>query len=148
MKKNSKLESCRSRRGLQFSYKNHLHPMSYRRVMIFQRFNRNKLEKKKQNCSYWVTVTNPGRTVPCKTGLDLGWTGSQVRGARCPVSKFMDLFDTALQVYVPTVYFTHLSTKRVQYYDRHHACFNWERKFGLGMAELPFLRRFFWWHGQ
>ena len=41
--KNSKLESCRSRRGLQFSYKNHLHPMSYRRVMIFRRFSRNKL---------------------------------------------------------------------------------------------------------
>ena len=32
--------------------------------------------------------------------------GSQVRGARCPVSKFMDLFDTALQVHVPTVHFT------------------------------------------
>ena len=45
--KNSKLESCRSHRGLQFSYKNHLHPMSYRRIMIFQRFSRNKLEKKK-----------------------------------------------------------------------------------------------------
>ena len=41
-----------------------------------------------------------------QTGLDLGWTGSQVRGARCPVSKFMDLFDTALQVHVPTVHFT------------------------------------------
>ena len=108
--KNSKLESCRSRRGLQFSYKNHLHPMSYRRVMIFQRFSRNKLEKEKQNhgnCSKsGFTVANRGRTVPCKTGLDLGWTGSQVRGARCPVSKFMDLFDTALQVHVPTVHFT------------------------------------------
>ena len=111
--KNSKLESCRSRRGLQFSYKNHLHPMLYRRVMIFQRFSRNKLEKKKQNrgnCSKsGFTVANRGRTVPCKpckTGLDLGWTGSQVRGARCPVSKFMDLFDTALQVQVPTVHFT------------------------------------------
>ena len=45
--KNSKLESCRSRRVLQFSYKNHLHPMSYRRVMIFRRFSRNKLEKEK-----------------------------------------------------------------------------------------------------
>jgi hypothetical protein len=45
--KNSKLESCRSRRGLQFSYKNYLHPMSYRRVMIFRRFSRNKLEKGK-----------------------------------------------------------------------------------------------------
>ena len=45
--KNSKLESCRSHRGLQFSYKNHLHPMSYRRVMIFRRFSRNKLEKEK-----------------------------------------------------------------------------------------------------
>ena len=33
----------RYRRGLQFSYKNHLHPMSYRRVMIFRRFSRNKL---------------------------------------------------------------------------------------------------------
>ena len=99
--KNSKLESCRSRRGLQFSYKNHLHPMLYRRVMIFQRFSRNKLEKKKQNrgnCSKsGFTVANRGRTVPCKTGLDLGWTGSQVREARCPVFKFMDLFDTALQ---------------------------------------------------
>jgi hypothetical protein len=28
-RKNSKLESCRSRRDLQFSYKNYLHPMSY-----------------------------------------------------------------------------------------------------------------------
>ena len=111
--KNSKLESCRSRRGLQFSYKNHLHPMSYRWVMIFQRFSRNKLEKKKQNRGYCsksrATIANPGRTVPCKpckTGLDLGWTGSQVRGARCLVSKFMDLFDTTLQVQVPTVHFT------------------------------------------
>ena len=114
--KNLKLESCRSRRGLQFSYKNYLHPMLYRRVMIFQRFSRNKLEKEKQNrgnCSKsGFTVAYHGRTVPCKpckTGLDLGWTGSQVRGVRCPVSKFMDLFDTALQVYVPTVHFTHKS---------------------------------------
>ena len=45
--KNLKLESCKSRRGLQFSYKNRLHPMSYRRVMISQRFSRNKLEKGK-----------------------------------------------------------------------------------------------------
>ena len=103
--KNSKLESCTSRWELQFLYKNHLHPMSYRRVMIFQRFSRNKLEKKKQNhgnCSKsGFTVANRGRTVPCKpckTGLDLGWTGSQVRGGRYLVSKFMDLFDTALQV--------------------------------------------------
>jgi hypothetical protein len=36
--KNSKLQSCRSRRELQFSYKFHLHLMSYLRVMIFQRF--------------------------------------------------------------------------------------------------------------
>ena len=112
--KNSKLESCRSRRGLQFSYKNHLHPMSYRRVMIFRIFSRNKLEKRKNKdtitvANQGVTVVNPGRTVPCKpckTGLDLGWTGSQVRGARCLVSKFMDLFDTTLQVQVPMVYFT------------------------------------------
>ena len=110
--KNSKLESCRSRRGLQFSYKNHLHPMLYRRVMIFQRFSRYKLEKEKQNrgnCSKsGFTVANRGRTVPCKpckTGLDLEWTVSQVRGAKCPVSKFMDLFDTALQVQVPTMHF-------------------------------------------
>jgi hypothetical protein len=34
--KNSKLENCRSRRDLQFSYKNHLYQTSYRRVMIFQ----------------------------------------------------------------------------------------------------------------
>ena len=111
--KNSKLESCRSRWGLQFSYKNYLHPMSYQRVMIFRKFSRNKLEKEKQNrgnCSKsGFTVANRGRTVPykpCKTGLDLEWTGSQVRGARCLVSKFMDLFDTALQVQVPTVHFT------------------------------------------
>ena len=116
--KNSKLESCRSRRGLQFSYKNHLYTMSYRRIMIFQRFNWNKLEKKKtksRHCSNpGVTVANPGRIVPCKpckTGLDLGWTGSQVRGARCLVSKFMDLFDTALQVQVPTVHFTQFIQK-------------------------------------
>ena len=32
---------------------------------------------------------------------------SQIRGARCLVSKFMNLFDTALQVKVPTVHFTH-----------------------------------------
>ena len=94
--------------------------MSYRRVMIFQRFSRNKLEKKKQNrgnCSKsGFTVANRGRTVPCKpckTGLDLGWTGSQVRGARCPVSKFMDLFDTALQVHVPTVHFTLISISQM-----------------------------------
>ena len=36
--KNSKLQSCRSRRELQFSYKNHLHPTSYWRVMIFRNF--------------------------------------------------------------------------------------------------------------
>ena len=108
--KHTKLESCRSRRWLQFSYKNHLHPMLYRRVMIFQRFSRNKLEKKKQNRGKsGFTVANRRCTVPCKsckTGLDLGWTGSQVRGARCSVSKFMDLFDTALAVHVPTVHFT------------------------------------------
>ena len=34
-RKNSKLESCRSHRDLQFSYENYLHPVSYRRVMIF-----------------------------------------------------------------------------------------------------------------
>ena len=81
--KNSKLESCRSRRGLQFSYKNHLHPMSYRRVMVFQRFSRNKLEKKKQNrgnCSKsGFTVANRGRTVPCKP-CKPDWTwGERVR---------------------------------------------------------------------
>ena len=77
--KNLKLESFRSRRVLQFLYKNHLHPMSYRRVMIFRRFSRNKLEKGKTKRSYCsesgVTVVNPGRTVPCKpckTGLDRG----------------------------------------------------------------------------
>ena len=80
--------------------------MSYRRVMIFRRFSRNKLEKEKNKTA--VTVANHGRTVPCKTGLDLGWTGSQVRGDRCLVSKFMDLFDTALQVQVPTVHFTQI----------------------------------------
>ena len=31
----SKLQSCRSRLVLQFSYKNHLHPSSYEKVMIF-----------------------------------------------------------------------------------------------------------------
>ena len=55
--KNSKLESCRSRQELQFSYKNHLHPMSYRRVMIFRRFSRNKLEKKNKTV---VTVADLG----------------------------------------------------------------------------------------
>ena len=84
--KNSKLESYRSRRGLQFSYKNHLYTISYRRIMIFQRFSWNKLENEKQNRGNrnksGFTVANRGRTVackPCKTGLDLGWTGSQVR---------------------------------------------------------------------
>ena len=33
--KNSKLESCISRRELQFSYKNYLHPSSYEKDMIF-----------------------------------------------------------------------------------------------------------------
>jgi hypothetical protein len=32
--KNLKLENCRPNRDLQFSYKNHLHPTSYSRVMI------------------------------------------------------------------------------------------------------------------
>jgi hypothetical protein len=36
--KNTKLESCRSHRVLQFSYKFHLHPISYQRVTIFQKF--------------------------------------------------------------------------------------------------------------
>ena len=105
--------------------------MSYRRVMIFQRFSRNKLEKKKQNrgnCSKsGFTVANRGRTVPCKpckTGLDLGWTGSQVRGARCPVSKFMDLFDTALQVHVPTVHFTLLKMKGLSFRELSTVRFN------------------------
>jgi hypothetical protein len=35
-----------------------------------------------------------------------GGTGLQVRGVGCLVFKFMDLFDTALQVHVPTVYLT------------------------------------------
>jgi hypothetical protein len=38
--------------------------------------------------------------------LDMRWTGLQVRGARCLVFKFIDLFDTALQVHGPTVYLT------------------------------------------
>ena len=79
--------------------------MSYRRIMIFQRFSWNKLEKGKTKPRYCskscVTVANPGRTVPCKTGLGLGWTGSYVRRAKCLVSKFMDLFGTALQVKCP-----------------------------------------------
>ena len=33
--KNSKLQSCRSRWELQFSYKNHLRPSSYEKDMIF-----------------------------------------------------------------------------------------------------------------
>jgi hypothetical protein len=36
--KNSKLQSCRSHRGLQFLYKVHLHPTSYEGVMNFQTF--------------------------------------------------------------------------------------------------------------
>ena len=106
--------------------------MSYRRVMIFQRFSRNKLEKKKQNrgnCSKSGFVANRGRTVPCKpckTGLDLGWTGSQVCGARCLVSKFMDLFDTVLQVQVTTVHFTRVSPFVAMGHSFHaiteHAC--------------------------
>ena len=77
--------------------------MSYRRVMIFQRFSRNKLEKKKQNA---VTVANLGLpwqipAAQCHAShAKPGWTwGERVRkfeGARCLVSKFMDLFDTAL----------------------------------------------------
>jgi hypothetical protein len=49
--------------------------------------------------------------LPCKTGLDLGWMGSQVEGARCLVSKFMNLFDTTLQVQVRTVHWTLLKKK-------------------------------------
>jgi hypothetical protein len=41
-----------------------------------------------------------------KTGLDLRWTGLQVWGVRCLVFKFMDLFDTTLQVHGPMVYLT------------------------------------------
>ena len=37
--KNSKLQSCRSHWGLQFSYKNYLHPSSYEKDMIFLRSN-------------------------------------------------------------------------------------------------------------
>ena len=81
--KNSKLESCGSHRGLQFSYQNHLHPMSYRRVMIFRRFSRNKLEKRKTKPRYCsksgVTVANPGRTVTASHAKP-GWTwGERVR---------------------------------------------------------------------
>ena len=36
--KNSKLQSCRSHRGLQFTYKNYLHPTSYWRVFYFLKF--------------------------------------------------------------------------------------------------------------
>ena len=111
--KKSKLETCKSRRGLQFSYKNHVHPMSYRRVMIFRRFSRNKLEKGKtkpwllyQSRGYCSKSWPHSASKPCKIGLDLGWTCSQVRGAKCLVSKFLDLFDTALQVQVATVHFT------------------------------------------
>jgi hypothetical protein len=43
---------------------------------------------------------------PCKSGLNLGWTGLQVRGVGCLIFKFVDLFDTTLQVDVPTVYLT------------------------------------------
>ena len=33
--KNSKLQSCRSRRGLEFLYKDHLNPTSYKKDTIF-----------------------------------------------------------------------------------------------------------------
>ena len=36
--KNSKLQSCRSHRGLQFTYKNYLYPISYWRVFYFLKF--------------------------------------------------------------------------------------------------------------
>jgi len=36
--KNSKLQSCRSHWGLQFTCKNYLHPTSYRRVFYFLKF--------------------------------------------------------------------------------------------------------------
>ena len=36
--KNSKLQSCRSHWDLQFTYKNYLHPTSYRRVFYFLKF--------------------------------------------------------------------------------------------------------------
>src|SRR6185312_3243860 len=102
-KKNSKLESCRSRRGLQFSYKNHLHPMSYRRVMIYQRFSRNKLEKEKQNrgnCSKsGFTVANRGRTVPCSHAKP-DWTWSErVRKFEGLDVRFLSLWTYLTQHY-------------------------------------------------
>ena len=51
-----------------------------------------------------------------------------------------------VQQHIPdtsTFYKNNFSTKIVQYYGRRHACFNRERKVGLGVAELPFLWRFF-----
>jgi hypothetical protein len=48
---------------------------------------------------------------PCKTTVQNSVgpevNDLQVRGARCLVFKFMDLFDTALQVHGPMVYLTH-----------------------------------------
>ena len=94
--KNSKLESCRSRRGLQFSYKNHLYTMSYRRVMNFQIFSWNKLEKGKSKTRYCsksgVTVANPGRTVPASHAKP-GWTwGERVRKFEGLDVRFLSLW--------------------------------------------------------
>jgi hypothetical protein len=59
------------------------------------------------------SLTSASLQCPCKTFMQAlqNWAGprvngSQVRGARCLVSKSMDLFDTVLQVQVPTMHFT------------------------------------------
>jgi hypothetical protein len=58
-----------------------------------------------------VSTTNSACTayqrLPRRTALDPEWMGLQVWGARWLVFKFMDLFDTALQVQGPTMHLTH-----------------------------------------
>jgi len=66
---------------------------------------------------------------------------SQVRWARCPVSKFMNLFDTALQVQVPTVHFTRETLSR----DSHIIAWFvfWKQSlFGIVVHRLTFLSCF------
>ena len=74
--------------------------MSYRRVMIFQRFRRNKLEKKKQNrgnCSKsGFTVANRG--AQCHAKPDWTW-GERVRKFEGLDVQFLSLWTYLTQHY-------------------------------------------------
>ena len=119
--KNSKLESCRSRRGLQFPYKNYLYTMSYRRVMIFQRFSWNKLEKGKTKPRYCsksgVTVANPGRTVTASHAKP-GWTW----GERIRKFEELDVWFLSSWIYLTQRYKFKCPRCILLYYKFNHIC--------------------------